>query len=272
MFTLGFRLFGLFSLLALIGAIVYGISTGDASGKDYFGIIDTETIKGVFSLGWQGGVGDHLGYVILIFLAFASLGLGIILVVFRDANAREIAKLEGVEVAPNPESVANRNFWPVVVAVGAAIALVGLAAGTAIFIIGLVLSAISILQWAIFAWSERLTGDPETNRQIRNRIMAPIEIPVLGAAIIAILAIGASRVFLTVSELNAVWVGTGIALIIFLGAIFLAMKPRISQSFITIILVVAAIGIIAAGIASAVIGSREVHHADPKVEVIDIKE
>lgn len=262
MFTPGFRIFGLFSLLAMIGAVVYGIASGDTSGKDSFGVIDTESLKGVFSLGWQGGIGEHLGYILLIFLAVTTIGLGIVLMVFRDANAKSVAQIEGMEIAPKAQTASNRNFWPVVMALGLAIVIVGLVTSVAIVIIGIVLSAIAIFQWAIFAWSERLTGDPVANQQIRNRVMAPIEIPILGAAIIAILALGSSRVFLAVSEFNAVWVGAGIAIVIFSVAIFLAVKPKISQGIITSILAVAALGVIVAGIVYAAVGSREVHHLE----------
>ena len=35
-----------------------------------------------------------------------------------------------------------------------------------------------IIEWAVQAWADRATGDPEVNRTIRNRLMYPIEIPV----------------------------------------------------------------------------------------------
>ena len=263
MFTLGFRIFGLFSLVAVVGAIVYGISTGDTSGKDYFGIIDTRTIKGVLSFGWQGGVGEHLGYVILAFLAFVSLGMGVVLVMFRDASAVAVAELENQEVAPKATTTPHKNFWPLVVVAGFAVVIVGLAISSAVVIMGFILTAIAVFEWAIFNWSERLTADPMVNRQIRNKVMAPIEIPVIGIAVVAILAIGVSRILLSVSEVNAVWVGTGIAIVVFLGAVVLATKPKISQGIITSILVVGALGIIVAGIVYASIGGRAVHHEKP---------
>ncbi len=270
MFTAGFRFFGLLSLMGLVGAIGYGISTADTSGDDYLGILDTEILKGVFSLGWEGGVGQHLGYVIFIFLALTALGLAIVMVLFRDADPQAVAQLEGLESAPEPSSVpANINFWPVVMAFGMAIILVGLITNAAVFIIGIILATVAILEWTVFAWSERLTGDPAVNRQIRNRLMAPIEIPVLGAAGAAILALGASRIFLAVSEANAVWAGTAIAAVIFLSAIYIAAKPRIPRAVIASLLVLGAVGIIAAGIASAAIGSREIHteeHSESAVE------
>ncbi len=260
MFTLGFRVFALFSVVAVASAIIYGIATGDTGGKDYFGVVDLEAIKGVFSLGWQGGVGEHLGYVIFVFLAFATLALGVILIKFRDASPTKLADLAEQESAPEATTTAVRNFWPLITVAGVAVSIVGLITNASVVVTGIILSAVAGLEWAIFAWSERLTADPVTNRQIRNRLMAPIEIPVLGAAAIAILALGASRVFLAVSELNAVWVGTGISVIIFLGAVFLASKPKISQRAISAILVVLAVAVIAIGIVSAAVGTRDIHH------------
>ncbi len=272
MFTAGFRFFGLLSLMGLVGAISYGIATADTSGDDYLGIIDTEILKGVFSLGWEGGVGSHLGYVVFIFLAITGLGLAIVLMAFRDADPQAVAQLEGLEAAPEPSSApANMNFWPVVMAFGMAIILVGLITSAAIFVIGIILATVAILEWTVFAWSEKLTGDPVVNRQIRNRLMAPIEIPVLGAAGAAVLALGASRVFLAVSEASAVWVGTAMASVIFLSAIYIAAKPRISKSVIASLLVLGAVAVIAAGIASAAIGSREIHTEEHNESAVELE-
>ena len=44
----------------------------------------------------------------------------------------------------------------------------------------LVLGAVAI-EWTMQAWSDRATGDPAVNREIRNRVMLPIEVPVAGA-------------------------------------------------------------------------------------------
>ncbi len=216
----------------------------------------------MLSLGWEGGIGEHLGYILFVFMAAGSLFMASMLAFFRDADPNVVAQLEGLETAPVSENPANRNFWPMAMAFGMIVMVVGLITHAAIFVIGIILAAASILEWTIFAWSERLTGDPVVNRQIRSRVMAPVEIPVLGAAIVAILALGASRVFLTVSELNAVWVGSGIAVVIFGGAAAFAARPKISKPVIASLLVVAALGVIAAGIASAAIGSREIHHEE----------
>ena len=60
--------------------------------------------------------------------------------------------------------------------------MIGLVTHAAIFVIGLILAGVVIFEWMISAWADRATGDAAANRALRNRIMYPVEIPVLGAA------------------------------------------------------------------------------------------
>ena len=267
MLSPGFRLFALLGLAAFVSAIVFGVATGNTANDDYLGIVDTEAWKGVLSLGWEGGVGEHLGYVLFVVLGAVAVGLGAMLAIFRDGDAEAAPELAETETVPEAYFTQSRNFWPAVMAFGLIVILVGLVTHAAILVIGLVVGGVAFLEWVIFAWAERLTGDPSTNLKIRSRIMAPVEIPVLGAAGVAVLALGASRIFLSVSEINAIWVGTGIAILIFGAAVFLAARPKIPKAVIAGVLALAAMGIIAAGIAYAVAGSRDFHHEESSQEV-----
>ena len=59
MFTTGFKFFFGLTIALTIGAVAYGYSTGGEH-------------VGPVTLGWKGGVGDHVGYLVLIGGAFAS--------------------------------------------------------------------------------------------------------------------------------------------------------------------------------------------------------
>ena len=52
---------------------------------------------------------------------------------------------------------------------------------------GLVVLAVTAVEWAVRAWAERATGDPEVNRGYPQRLIAPFEIPVLAVLVIAFL-------------------------------------------------------------------------------------
>src|SRR6516162_5981993 len=93
--------FGL-AVPAFITAIVYGIIT---NGIGHGGVIHVisgngavDALLGPITFGYKGGVGDHLGYAVLMGFAITCLGFGVASAVFRDADAKSVAELEGVDV------------------------------------------------------------------------------------------------------------------------------------------------------------------------------
>ena len=257
MLTPGFKLFFGLAVLAVVGAVVYGVATGDPSAPDYLGIVDRSSWKGVFSLGWQGGVGEHTGYVILVFAAITAGGLACLLVAFRDADASSVGELAPDGKIPPTQAQPQHSFWPVVGAFAVAVTAIGLVIHAAIFVVGLILLGVVIFEWMASAWSDRATGDAAANRALRNRIMQPIEIPVLAAAGIAVLVLGGSRVLLAVSEFSAVWIAAGVAAVILAFAVLFVARPKIGKSAIAGVLALGAAAVVAAGIVAAAIGPAE---------------
>ena len=113
------------------------------------------------------------------------------------------------------------------------------------FVFGLIVLGIVLVEWTVQAWADRATGDPETNRRIRNRVMNPIEFPAVAALALGVIAIAFSRVFLTFSADVTVWVGVGLTALIVGGAFLVASRPRISSNVVIGLLVVAAVAIVA---------------------------
>ena len=262
MLTPGFKLFFGFGALAAVGAIIYGIATGDPAGADYLGVVDRDAWKGVISLGWRGGVGEHTGFVVLIFAALVGAGLGCMLVAFRDADAESVGELAPTGETPPSEAPAHPSYWPPLLAFAAAVVVIGLVTHAAIFVIGLILAGVVAFEWMVTAWADRATGDAAANRALRNRLMYPIEIPVLGAAGVAILVVGGSRVLLAVSEFSAVWIAAGVSAVILLVAMLFAARPHIAKSVITTVLAFAAVAVVAAGIVATAAGAYDHGHAD----------
>ncbi len=262
MLTPGFKLFFGFGVLAAVGAIIYGVATGDPAGADYLGVVDRDAWKGVVSLGWEGGVGEHTGFVVLIFAALVSGGLGCMLVAFRDADAESVGELTPTGETPPSATATAPSYWPPLAAFAAAVAVIGLVTHSAIFVIGLILAGVVAFEWVVAAWADRATGDATANRALRNRLMYPIEIPVLGAAGVAILVVGGSRVLLAVSEFSAVWIAAGVSAAILLLAMLFAARPKIAKSVITTVLAFAAVVVVAAGIVATAIGSYDHGHGD----------
>ncbi len=260
MTTPGFRLFFGFAAFGLIVAGAYGVASGDLGGKDYLGIVDPAAIIGVLSLGWKGGVGDHVGYTILVMFAVASAFVGSVLVAFRDADPEQVAEITHDGKLPPPDGPAVASYQPIVGAFGAGVVVVGLVTHAAVFVAGLIVVGIAMFEWMIAAWADRATGDPATNRALRNRVMLPYEVPFLAAAGVAVLVLAFSRVLLAVSELQAVWVATAVATIILLVAVAFAVVPKVDKSVVAGVVALLAIGVLAAGVVSASVGERDFEH------------
>ena len=259
MFTTGFKFFfGLFSAF-IAAALVYGYTTGGNH-------------VGPLSLGWKGGVGDHIGYGVLVALTTASLAVSLVLVAFRDADAAAQSRLQSVAEVLTDMPV-RASFWPVVAAFGAGATVLGLVLHPMVFIGGLAVIALSLVEWTMDAWSDRATGDEAANRELRNRIMAPIEIPVVGALGVGVVVLAASRILLAVSQLEAVAVAGVVSALILVGAWLYVAKPGLGRRVVRGLGVVGALLLLVGGVLAAVAGERDfTHHSDETHETDETSE
>jgi hypothetical protein len=139
--------------------------------------------------------------------------------------------------------------------------LIGLATESS----GLTYAAVAVMvvvafTWTVRTWAERATGDDHANAELYHRFIDPFRVPVVSILIIAVVAIGISRVLLAVSKVGAVWVFGLVSLLFFLVAVLLALKPSSARWVTTAVVILGAVAVIAAGIAGAVIGEREIEH------------
>jgi hypothetical protein len=145
-------------------------------------------------------------------------------------------------------------------AFGAGLVVLGLVISNVLFIVGLFVLLAVLVEWMVLAWSDRATGDPDTNQLIRRRVMAPFEVPLAGLLVAAGSVVALSRLFLTSSELGAVGVATGFGVVILTVGALIATKPTLSPNVIAGLLVVCALGVVVAGVASAARGERVIEH------------
>ena len=249
MFTWGSKyLFGLAGF-ALVGAALYGLISGGG-------------LVGVVSAGYKGGVGEHIGYTILLAIALVAMFLGVVNVMTRDGDAETAAADVGHDGVLSVSTPRTPSFWAPLAAFGVACLAVGLAVSQAFAILGIVILAIVLLEWTVLAWSDRATGDDSVNAVIRNRVIGPLEIPMLSMLGIAVLVIGLSRVLLTVSEAASTAIASIVAAVVFGTCVALA-KSKASRSIIAGLVALGALLVLGGGIAGAVRGEREiVHHGE----------
>jgi hypothetical protein len=252
MLTPGSRFFFGLGAFALVGAFVYGFASGgDQPLMDH--------VLGPLTLGWKGGVGEHFGYVVLVSASAVSFFLGALVVAFRDADPEATAAVLDAETAPLTRAPADASYWPLVAAFSAAVTLVGFIVGKELVLLGATFTLIAVVEWTVKAWSERATGDPVANREIRNRMMVPLEVPVGGLLAAALVFLGVSRVLLAVPATAAVAIGGGVATLMFAVCIALAARPAMRRSILSVVVVVLGLSVVGGGITAAVIGEREFH-------------
>jgi hypothetical protein len=245
MITTGTKWFFGLGFVSLALAALYGWSTGGNG-------------LGPVTAGYKGGVGDRLGYGILLGAAAISVFQGVVLTAWRDADPRAQAQLLHLDTVP-PVRPAGASYWPPVAAFGAGLVVIGLVSESLVFIAGLIVVGIVLVEWTVQTWADHATGDPAANRAIRNRLMNPIEFPVAGVLSVALIVLSFSRLFLAVSEHGAVWAAALLGSAVLLVGTFLAARPRVSANVVVAVLLIAAVVVLGLGIAGGVAGKREFH-------------
>ncbi len=259
MFTTGSKWFFGVAAVALLGALVYGGATNPSD-------VGMDTLTGVLSLGYKGGVGDQLGYAVLMGIAGASLILGATTSAFRDASVEAEAALIERETVPEVLAPSHGSYWPVVGAFGAASVVVGLVTTPLLVILGLIVAVAATFEWGISAWAEKATGDPTVNRSIRRRVMMPIEVPVLGALGIAVFVLAVSRMLLALPEIGVYLLFGLVPLTVLVIAFALSSRPQLNRSLVAGLCIVGAVGILAGGVVSAVVGPRDIEEHEEEHE------
>ena len=181
------------------------------------------------------------------------------LTAFRDADPDAVAELNGGELPPAQGPV-SYNFWPIIGAFGFGTLIIGLVTHTAIFVVGLLIIIATTFELMMSAWADRATSDPVANAELRNQIMKPIEVPVLGTIGIAVAVLCFSRIFLTVSKSWAIWMAVILSAVVFLGALAFALAEKVNRNLVASVLAFGAIALLTTGIVSATVGEREISH------------
>lgn len=255
--------FGLGAAAWLIG-VLYGVITNGLGGvvNVISGPGAVDALLGPLTFGYKGGVGDHLGYSLLMGFAVCSLGMGAASSAFRDGNPEALAELAHSDAVPPVSEPNDLSQWPIVAAFGAMLMTLGLATEPILFQIGCVVVVIAAFEWMIKDWSERATGDAEVNRTIRNRMMYPVELPVAGLILVGIVVYCFSRLLLTVSKSGAVVAASVVGVLIFAVAVFIGTRPQIRRGLVVAAVLIGAVVVLAVGIFGAVRGEHEGEHTE----------
>lgn len=204
---------------------------------------------------------EPLGLLVLVSLVVSAVLLGTLCVVVRDGDVPAAAA--GADVVPAARTQLPAP-WPALGALGAGVAAVGAAGGNALFYVGLGILAVTVIEWMVQGWAERATGDREYNFGLRNRLMLPIEAPVLALLGAGLVLLAFSRVLLALPKEGSTVVAIVVAAAILGVAALVATRPRISSGLVSSVAVVGAVALVGGGIVGAVAGEREFEEAGPE--------
>lgn len=228
MFTTGSKFLIGASVLAVVAAVLYGVT--------------------------QDGV---LGTVGLASAAVCLIGVATLNAFLRDSNVfvddeAPVESTAAAQYAPGP------SVWPLGFAFGGVVVAVGLVSYQPIVVIGLVALLAAGGEWAVQAWSERASGNLEHNAEVRSRISNPLEYPVGGAVAIGIIVYAFSRVMLWLSKTNTVVAFSVLAAIVVAIAFAISYRPSVKTGAIGGVMAFGAVAVVAAGTVTGLDGQREI--------------
>jgi len=275
--TPGFKLFGGFAAFAFVAAYLFGLGSNLANSDQ--GLVDS--VIGPLTFGWKGGVGAHLGYVVLLGTAAAAGTLAGLILAFRDADPESQAQVTDVEVRPLTAVPHGAAYTPLAAALAGVGLLIGFAASTPLALASIFALVMIALVWTTRAWANRASDDDAANSAMYERLMEPWRVPVMSLVAVGVVVLGVSRLLLAVDKVSSVIVFAGIATVFFVVAAVVASRPAMSRSGMAILVVVAAVIVLAAAIIGLVAGQREFKNyaedhsslgANPSAQVVTVGE
>jgi len=232
MFTTGSKLFIGGSVVAVVAAIVFGVSyDGDPA--------------------WTAAVGLIGGSIALLFLMGINLWV-------RDSNVGAMQS-DAVTASPASQHQPANSMWPVVGAFGGAITVIGVVATPVVFMAGICIMLVALFEWLVQAWADRASADRRFNATVRGRLMHPLEFPILGAVGLTVVIYSFSRIMLWLSKESGPAVFVVVAALITFGGFVFASKPSVRTSVVAGICTVAALGLVSTGAVMAIDGERTLH-------------
>ncbi|MEY2753842.1 MAG: hypothetical protein RJB65_200 [Actinomycetota bacterium] len=232
MFTTGSKLFIGATVVSLVSTIVVGATTGGAIGMSATIGLITATV---------------------VFALVAGLN-----VANRDGNVTVDTPAESTGAADRGP---GQSMWPMIMAVGLAGLVVGAVSKPVVFKAAVVVILAAGLEWLVQSYTSRATADAAYNKKLHQRLLHPLEFPVLGTVVIAAVVYPLSRLFLAAPKEGSLIAAIVVSVLIFVTITLIARRPGLGKGTVAGIGAVSLLALVGIGVASAVGGQRhiEVH-------------
>lgn len=231
MVTTGSKLFIGATVLSVVAAVVYAVTTGGPTG-------------------FMGTVGLISTAVVFAFLAGINL-------FSRDGNVpAQQASVEQTTAAA--QAPVGRSMWPAVAALGVAGLVVGIVSHPTVFKVSFVVLLAAVVEWMVQGWSERASADSSFNQSIRGRLLHPLEFPILATVGLGAVIYAFSRIMLTASKDAGRWLFIVIGALVLFGGFLFAARRTATKKVVAGVCTLASVSLLGVGVGSAVSGQREI--------------
>lgn len=201
--------------------------------------------------------------LIAIFALFSLAGLATAGSGIKDHAPRFDSPADGPPLAMTTVDqglVPRPSRWPFVGALAVGALGLGLAAGTPLVIIGLVVGLLTAAGWLGQAWRDDPTYTPREGSRISERFLAPLGLPLLAVSLIAVIVISSSRVLLAVSKTASVVIAFVMAVGVLLAFYAISARPRLGKGAMVALGGLTVAALVTAGGVSAASGYRTFEH------------
>jgi hypothetical protein len=225
-------------------------------------LIGSAAAATVFAVAYGVAQGGALGTIGLISAAIALAFLAGLNVFVRDSNVSAMDH-GAFEASAAAQATARPSLWPLLVALGATSVTLGLVTTRAFFILGFIAILAGTIEWLLQGWSERASADVAYNADVRNLMADPMELPVAGAILAAVVVYSFSRVMLGLPSKSATVAAFSVmAAIVLAVGTFVGVRRSVSKTSLTGAFSIAAVALIGAGTFYGLSGERDIeeHH------------
>ena len=222
-------------------------------------------LMGGVGLVFQFGSADRLATTLLLLGAVVSVFIGLTAVAAIGPGDRASA-LVGIQ-SPLAGRAPQGSLAPMLLAGGAAVAGIGMVLGPVAYTLGAVVALMGAIAWFITAWREHPVYVATSTPRMSDRFAAPIGMPVLVLLLVGFIVVCVSRILLAVSKEASVVVAGVAAVVILIGGVAMAAKPKLDQRLLGVLAALSVVALVVVGLVGQTKGERKFGEGKGKAAV-----
>ena len=230
----------------------------NAASKLYFTAAGLAIVAG---FGYVVATSDRVGFTNLVVAGLAAVGLGLAAFAFVPREPLSLVGDEPAEARPaDTTDVAVGSAWPVLAALALGLLAAGAAIDGSLILLGVIVGLVAAFAWFGQVWREHPSWSQDMTDRINERFVVPFGLPGTIFLLVGVGVVAMSRLFLAVSVEAAPIIGIVIAFAL-LGGFYLISVRDVGRPALATLATVSVALVLAAGVAGALKGEREFHHA-----------